>query len=697
MNILQIVPKLEVGGVERGTVDLAKNLLTRDHKAVVISAGGELVGELTALGIRHYQLPVDKKSPLTIFKMIFKAAEIIKKERIDIIHARSRVPAWIAYFASYKTACKFITTCHGYYNTHFTSQVMGWGKSVIVTSVAIGRHMIDDFKVPPERIRYIPRGVDLEKFNFNPSYLRKRNTFNIGIIARLTPLKGHRYFLKAISKVIRCIPKVRAFVIGEASPNKARYKEELLILVRQLGISSYVEFLGKSSDIPKALLDLDVLVMATTTHEAFGRVIIEANAVGVPVIATKVGGVVDIIEDDKNGLLVSPKDPEAIAKNILRLHKNKELVKSLTDEARKKTEELFSLAAMVDKTLDVYKETLNSIRILVIKLSALGDVVLAIPSLKALKKKFPSSHISVLVDLNSKDALKNCPYVNEILAYDFKASGILSRNFFDIAGGLRKESFDIIIDLQNNSKSHLLGFLSMSPKRYGYKNKKLGFLLNSGIKDINEPLDPIKHQERVLNMLGVDILDKSLKLYPALEDIEFIQNLLKDEWLAENQILIGLNITASKKWQSKRWPLKNFVKLSDELTKKFNARIVITGTPKDREEIDEFLRLVKNKPIIARGKTTFMQFAALVNKCRVFITGDSAPMHVAASVNTPFVALFGPTDPKRHLPPAKDYTLIYKSVKCSPCYKPNCRNNICMKNISVDEVLEVLKKYLKTK
>ena len=126
MNILQILPEFNVGGVETGTLDLAKYLVRSGHKAVVVSAGGSLVKDLEALGATHYQLPVQKKSFFSIIKTIPLLVEIIRKEEIDIVHARSRVPAWIAYFACRRTKAVFITTCHGYYSKHPFSYVMGW-------------------------------------------------------------------------------------------------------------------------------------------------------------------------------------------------------------------------------------------------------------------------------------------------------------------------------------------------------------------------------------------------------------------------------------------------------------------------------------------------------------------------------------------------------------------------------------------
>ena len=196
MKILQILPELNVGGVETGTLDLAKHLVRLGHKAVVVSAGGALVKELEAIGARHYQLPVHKKSLFYIIRNIPLLAEIINKEEIDIVHARSRVPAWIAYFACRRTKAIFITTCHGYYKKHPFSYVMGWAKRVIVLSNVIARHMIEDFSVPHERIRLVPRSVDLERFKYLDPRAKRKEDFNVGIIGRITPLKGHRILLK---------------------------------------------------------------------------------------------------------------------------------------------------------------------------------------------------------------------------------------------------------------------------------------------------------------------------------------------------------------------------------------------------------------------------------------------------------------------------------------------------------------------
>ncbi|MDP6685550.1 MAG: glycosyltransferase, partial [Candidatus Omnitrophota bacterium] len=153
MNILQILPRLDVGGVETGTLDLTKELVKRGHNVIIVSSGGRLVKDIINQKARHIKLPVHEKSLWTVIKMVKKLRGIIKEEQVDIVHARSRVPGIIAFFATRKTNARFITTAHGYYSTHLLSRVMGWGRFVIVASSIIGRHMIEDFGVPRKRIK----------------------------------------------------------------------------------------------------------------------------------------------------------------------------------------------------------------------------------------------------------------------------------------------------------------------------------------------------------------------------------------------------------------------------------------------------------------------------------------------------------------------------------------------------------------
>lgn len=694
MNILQILPELNVGGVETGTLDLAKHLVRLGHKSIVVSNGGNLVKDLEAAGSKHYSLPVHKKSLLSMIKMIPKLADIINKEQIDIVHSRSRVPAWIAFFAAGRTGKVFITTCHGYYQKHFLSRVMGWGKLIICPSQAIARHMMENFNVPYERIRLIPRSVDLERFKFISPDKKRREIFNVGIIGRLTPLKGHLHFLKAMAKVIRVNRRIKIWIVGEAASSREAYKEEVQIMVRRLGLSHCTEFLGMQKDIPEILSNLDLLVLASTYPESFGRVIIEAQAAGVPVVATQVGGVVDIIDDGITGLLVAPRDPQAMSEAIVKIMKDVKLGSCLAENAYKKIKEKFNITLMVNNSLNVYQEALSHFKILVIKLGSLGDVILSTAALRAIRERFGQNYkITLLVGAASKEIVIRSPYIDELMVMDLQDKSLKATS--KIAQELRKRNFDIIIDLQNNRISHILSRLSLAAHRYGYNNDKFGFLLNHRIKDDKAPINPIAHQFRILKMLDIDLKDPRLELWIAKQDETYIEEFLRSNWISEHPVSIGINIAASERWQTKIWPRDRIIRLCEELAVR-DMRVVLTGTEADLKEAQVLVDAIKNvKPIIACGKTSINQLAYLIKRCRVFISSDSAPLHLAAAVATPYIALFGPTDSRRHLAPATKGIVINKNMLCSPCYKPKCKTRDCMKKITVEEVLEAIDKLLK--
>ena len=697
MNILQIVPELNVGGVETGTLDLAKYLVRSGHKVVVVSAGGTLVSDLEAIGAKHYALAVHKKSFFSMYKLVPVLAQIINQEQIDIVHARSRVPAWIAYFATRRTKVVFITTCHGYYQKHPFSYVMGWGKRVIALSNVIARHMIEDFGVLHERIRIVPRSVDMEKFKYLSPDKKRKEEFNVGIIGRITPLKGHLYFIKAMARIARQVPRLKIWIVGEAPASKEAYKEEVQVLVRRLGLWHCTEFLGTQKDIPGILAHLDLVVLATTTHEAFGRVIVEAQASGVPVVATRVGGVIDIIEDGKNGFLVPPADPKSMADAIFKIYKDTALARTLSENALLKVKEQYNVELMVKNTLDVYRDALSNFKILVIKFSSAGDIILSTAALRALREKFPANRykINFLVGEESKDILLRCPYIDELLVCDLKHKDKGIRGLMNIAHTLRRNNFDMVIDLQNNRSSHILSYLSGCTRRYGYRNAKFGRLLNYGIQENKSVLDPVSHQFRILHNLGIDLRDNHLELWPTPEDDHYIDNLLDAAWLSEAQKIVGINISASLRWASKTWPQEYILKLCEELGLQ-DIRVVFTGIQQDALYANMLANTVSSSKIINLcGKTTINQLAALIKKCAVYLSADSAPLHIASAVKTPFIGLFGPTDPRRHIPPGDNCIVINKNIKCSPCYKPRCSRKICMKSITPQEVLEAIKKLIK--
>ncbi|MGE5279623.1 MAG: lipopolysaccharide heptosyltransferase II [Deltaproteobacteria bacterium] len=696
MKILQILPQLTVGGVETGTVDLARYLKRRGIPSAVVSTGGPLVASLEAEGIAHTRLPVASKAFWVMFGAARALRRIIVREGIDIVHARSRVPAWVAFMATRGTDAILITTAHGRYSRHPFSPMMGWGKFTIVPSAVIGRYMMRTFRVPRENIRLIPRSVDLERYRFRgTSGERQKGGVLIGVIGRLSPVKGHVHFLKALALVRRALPEARAWFVGDVSPGKDNYKEDLLVWCRRLGLGRAVTFCGNRKDIPEILAQLDCLVMPSVVEESFGRVIIEAQAVGVPVVASRIGGISEVVADGEDGLLVDPRDHEGLAAAMLRFFTDSTLLERCVVNGRRKVEERYALERMGASTLAVYEEAWRSPRLLVIKIGALGDAVLVMPSLRALRKRYPSAHITVLTGVEAHEVFRRCPFIDDLIVCDLKGRHGGVRGLLRLGKDLLRRRFDSVVDFQNNKKSHLLGYLSYAAKRYGYDNRKWGFLLNRKVLDSRVPMDPVRHQFEVLKLMGIAYGGEALELWPSAQDRASVRELVARAG-QEGRPLVGLNIGASPRWHTKRWPEEYFAELCARLEAR-GMDVVLTGSRADASRAQKILRQTKARPLCVVARTTFLQLAALMESLAVFVTADSAPMHVAAAMKIPFVALFGPTDPKRHVPAGAQCVVLQKD--CRPCYKDTCPRKIffCMKAIKPEDVLAAVDELMKEK
>ncbi|MBF0254556.1 MAG: lipopolysaccharide heptosyltransferase II [Candidatus Omnitrophica bacterium] len=704
MNILQIVPELSSGGVERGTVDFARVLCRDGHKSVVISSGGSLVPALVEAGVIHYTLKVHKKS---LFSILFEAqtvARIIRSEAIDIVHARSRVPAWIAWIACRKARVPLVTTCHGVYGTHAFSRVMGWGKLVIAISHAVSRHMKERFGVPHQRIRLIHRGVNLAEFTAHDeaaaaapddgansgdvirAATRKREVV-VGIVGRITPIKGHKVMIKAMARTLRTFRNAKLWIIGQAS--RQRYLEELQLLCQKLRIESSVEFMGTQPKIPELLRKMDLLVAPAVGEEAFGRVLIEAGACGVPVIASRIGGIVDVIEHGKDGMLVTAGDPAALAEAMIGILSDPESASRLAANMKRKVKTEFVDSLMFEKTLEVYREAVEVKKILVIKLSALGDVILSTPSLRAIRKAYPKAHLSVVVERASRIILKECPYIDELFVIERAGGWGTWKNAMRMGKFLAEEGVDIVVDFQNNRLSHYLAMASGAHTRIGFATRKFDFFLNERLKGADRDEGPVTQQFRLLERLGIKPTDERLEFWTAPEDRSSVERFLKENWIGHEQILVGIHPGSSPHWKTKQWPLELYADLCDRLSHK-NIRVVLTGTKADLELTERIRRLCRSKPVVAAGKTTFGELAALIQRCEAVVGSDSAPMHVAAAVGTPFVALFGPTDPRRHVAASgTPHEILWNQISCSPCYLRKCPLSLqCLKEIKPETVCD---------
>jgi len=368
--VLQVVPSLVTGGVEQGTVDLAGALVAAGWTAYVASAGGPMEKELARVGAQHITLPLASKNPLVIRRNGKALAEIIRRCGIDIVHARSRAPAWSAWSAARATGRRFITTFHNAYDNDVPlkrryNSVMARGDRVIAISQFVGEHVAEIYGVEADRLRTIPRGVDLARFDPRRVWgqqvaelaLRWRvpDGFAVAMLpGRLTRWKGGLDFIEAISRLAR--RDVCGVLVG--GEQHRGFRGELEAAIERFRLADRFRIIEDCRDMPTAYMLADVVVSASTDPEGFGRVIVEAQAMGRPVVATDHGGARETILPG-TGWLVPPRDPAALALAIdeaLALDPDARV--AFARRARTQVASGYTRDIMCARTIAVYEELL---------------------------------------------------------------------------------------------------------------------------------------------------------------------------------------------------------------------------------------------------------------------------------------------------------------------------------------------------
>jgi glycosyltransferase involved in cell wall biosynthesis len=375
-TILQVLPSLGTGGVERGTIEMTQAISAAGGVALVTSAGGPLVPQIERAGGRHITLPLMTKDPVNILVNGFSLRRLIARERVQLVHARSRAPAWSAWLAARRANVPFITTWHGVYHEGVPGKrlyngVMARGERVIAISRYVAATLQNRYRVNPEHIRIIPRGVD-------PVLFDPENTLGdrvhrlaqawrlppgapvVMLPARLTRWKGAEMLLTAMAGLSQkgFGDMFTVFVGGDQG--RVEYRRQLEQRAEHLGLAGRVRLAGNCDDMPAALMLADVVVCPSLKPEPFGRAVIEAQAMQRPVIAADHGGATETIFDGETGWRVPPGDAPALAEMIgYVLGLSADARAELGANARASVLAGFTTAAMQAATLDVYAEVLR--------------------------------------------------------------------------------------------------------------------------------------------------------------------------------------------------------------------------------------------------------------------------------------------------------------------------------------------------
>jgi glycosyltransferase involved in cell wall biosynthesis len=363
LTVVQVLPALESGGVERGTVEVAAELVRRGHRAIVVSGGGRLVDALVSAGAEHVQLPVGVKSPL-VLRQVGALRSLLRTTRADILHARSRLPAWIGWLAWLglrgTTGMRFITGVHGPYSVNAYSAVMTRGERVIAISRFIRDYLFKNYpRLDRTRVRLIARGVSRVEFphGYRPpaEWLQRwhseqpalQGRYVLTLPARITRWKGQQDFIELIARLrARGIP-AHGLLAGGTEPRRRAYAAELQRDIARRGLQDFLTFLGQRADLREVMAVSDLVLSLAREPEAFGRTALEALSLGVPVIAYDHGGGGEVLGEMFRAGLVPALDVAAASERAALFHSQRPRVAASA---------AFLLQDMLDQTLALYAE-----------------------------------------------------------------------------------------------------------------------------------------------------------------------------------------------------------------------------------------------------------------------------------------------------------------------------------------------------
>lgn len=370
LTVVQMLPELESGGVERGTLEIGRFLAENNHRSIVISAGGRMVEQLKAEGSRHINWKVGSKSPLVI-KYFLPLRNLLKKEKVDVLHLRSRMPAWVGYMVWKSLPEKhrpvLVTTFHGFYSVNSYSAIMTKGMGIIAISRSIEEHIKKAYGVEKD-IELIFRGVDKEKFDpskVDPGSVQAyRHAWQVNaewpvimLPGRLTRLKGQDIFIQALALLKE--RDFQALIVGDFEDNPG-FTAELKQLISAMGLTEKVRLAGHCDNMPAALMLADIVVSASSNEpEAFGRTTIEAMAMGKPVVATAHGGSLETVIPGKTGWLVQPGVVEDLASALDDALSSPEKMAAFGAAGKAAVNSTYTMNTMCERTLAFYRELLS--------------------------------------------------------------------------------------------------------------------------------------------------------------------------------------------------------------------------------------------------------------------------------------------------------------------------------------------------
>lgn len=366
-TVLQLLPAMQSGGVERGTLEVANELVRRGHRSLVISGGGRMVAALEQGGSTHINWDIGAKSPWTL-RYVPRLRRLMKEQQVDIVHARSRVPAWIAYLAwrgmDKAIRPRFVTTVHGLYSVNRYSAIMTRGERIIAVSNTARDYLLKNYpQVDPQRIEVIPRGVDPAEFpyGYKPSsewlaawyaqFPQLKDRFVLTLPGRLTRLKGHDDFITLMARLKNAGFPVHGLIVGGEDPKRKAYARTLRARVIAEKLSDTITFTGQRDDMRDIYVASNLVLSLSSKPESFGRTVLEALSLGVPVVGYAHGGVGEILRAVYPAGIVPFQNPDKLRSTV------EKFVAALPAVSARQG---YPLSNMLDQTIRLYGEPMRA-------------------------------------------------------------------------------------------------------------------------------------------------------------------------------------------------------------------------------------------------------------------------------------------------------------------------------------------------
>lgn len=695
--MLHVLPWLNYGGVETYVVKLATALARRGHRVAVASSGGLLEGELAREGIPHHRLHLARwHAPAAVVRLV----RLIEREHVGLVCAHNWTSGAVGYLAARWTGVPFVFTVHGLRGPLQRYLVFYWGRRVIAVSPQSRDHLIQRFGLPPERVRLGVIGVDVDRFCPGPA--EPDLLAGLGLdpqaptvvhVSRFSHSKaGVAMALAAAARELeREAPGTQVVLVG-SGPRLDQVRVRAEQANRELGRQAVICTGGRGN--------VEAVLRAATAVVGTATVALEGMATGKPVVAAGKAGMVGLLTPENltqaaqvnfgdHGALppVTSSGLAAALQPVLVDAAERERLARFGREVVLKHYTTERMAELAEEVCQEATGVADSARVLVFHLNQVGDLVFSLPALRALRQGLPQGRIISVVPPHLAPLLECSPYVDKVVCADrrWQKMGPAVR-------ALRAEQPEVALGFSQSPGTSLLMFRSGARRRVGYVDSHLPSMLTQRVPWRGIPTT--RKLAAMVEALAIPVPSLSYQglLTVAAERYQRAQRLLEQEGAAGEGPLVVLGPGASGRRGYKTWDEDKFAQVGRALAAD-GTRVVVVGTQSEQPVAEAIARGVGERGRSLAGKTDVGTLAALLAGAALFVGVDSGPMHVAAAMQVPVVALFGPTDPELTGPQGEQHQVIRRGLTCSPC-KGGCEERPCLAQITVEEVLASSRKAL---